>query len=431
MSLTVWPAERPLVGRYRPPGDKSVTHRALIFGALAGGETRIEGFLEAGDTLATLAAVAALGVKHEREADAVRIRGGDLTAPSGTLDLGNSGTGIRLLTGALAGRRDLAGASIELAGDASLSRRPMERIIRPLSSMGAHIESRDGHAPLIVHPRILDGRRIVLPVASAQVKSALLLAGLAARGETVVVEPAPTRDHTERLLPVFGAIIEDGRPGLALPGGQILTGARVRVPGDLSAAAYAMAAAALVEGSEVMLDGVGLNPTRDGFVRILRAMGADPEIETGSGQDVEPTGTLRARHARLSGIDIPAAWVPLAIDELPVVMALAAAAEGASSIRGASELRLKESDRLAVMCRELARLGVKVEESGDGARIFGGPVHAGEVDAAGDHRVAMSLAVLALVADGPVVIHEAEWIHTSYPAFTTDMGSLGARMEWT
>lgn len=307
----------------------------------------------------------------------------------------------------------------------------MDRVIRPLESMGARIDSRNGYAPLKVHPRALTGRTIVLPVASAQVKSALLLAGLSADGETLVIEPARTRDHTERLLPAFGAVIEDAGPGLSVPGSQALTGARVRVPGDLSAAAFVLAAAVLVAGSEVVVEGVGLNPTRDGILRILRAMGAGLEIESGSAREIEPSGTVLARHARLGGFEIPAEWVPGAIDELPIVMALAAAADGETHIRGAGELRVKESDRLAVMCRELAKLGVRVEESPDGARIQGGQIRGGEVDARGDHRVAMSLAVLALVADEPVIIHDAEWIHTSYPGFTHDLIALGARMEWS
>lgn len=430
MRLTVQPAGSPLAGRYRPPGDKSVSHRAAILGGLAAGETEIHGFLDSADTRATLAAMAALGARVEEARGVIRIGGGRLAAPDGPLDLGNSGTGMRLLAGALAGHPDLSGQRLELVGDASLSRRPMSRIIDPLARMGARIESRDGRAPLAIRPARLSGRRHVLPIASAQVKSALLLAGVFADGRTVVVEPGVSRDHSERMLPAFGVALHDGEPGVAVVGGQRLAGTRIRVPGDLSSAAFVLAAGSLVPDSSLVLDGVGLNPTRSGFVDILRAMGARLRIDADRTDGGEAAGVLSVAGGVLSGVDIAPEQVPLAIDEFPLIMAIAAVAEGVTRIRGASELRVKESDRIAVMCRELSRLGVEVEERDDGAIVTGGAVRGGTVDSHADHRVAMSLAVLGLAADAPVSIENAEWIETSYPGFVDDMRALGAVMAW-
>ncbi len=430
MRLKVTSVCKPLSGRYIPPGDKSISHRLAIFGAMASGETRVTGFLNSADTRATLMAMAALGAEVTETGDEIRIQGRRLKAPESALDLGNSGTGMRLLCGALAGHPDLYGQCLVLVGDESLSKRPMARITTPLTAMGAQIESLDGHAPLTIRPVALKGCRYHMPVASAQVKSALLLAGLVAEGDTVLVEPGPSRDHTERLLPAFGVNLHDGQPGIGIRGGQRLAGGRFHVPGDLSSATFALAAGLLVPGSEVLLENVGLNPTRDGVIRILKGMGGSLDLLPGDHPGIEPVGDIRVRGSELSGIDVPIDWVPLAIDEFPMVMALAAAASGTTRIRGAGELRVKESDRLAVMCRQLARLGVDLEETADGAVIHGGAVKGGEVDSAGDHRVAMSLAVLGLVAEGPIVIDNAEWIRTSYPDFVDHMVALGAQMEW-
>jgi len=434
-SLAVQPATRPLTGSVRPPGDKSISHRAAILGGLADGQTEIEGFLEAEDTLATLAAMQALGADVERDRTRVRIRGGRLRAPAGALDLGNSGTGIRLLAGALCGHPDLIDERLVLVGDASLSRRPMQRIVTPLTAMGARIESSDGCPPLTVRPRALTGIEYACPVASAQVKSAVLLAGLFAAGTTRVLEPGPSRDHTERMLPAFGQPVrcEDRRVELSARGA--LSASSLAVPGDLSSAAFMMAAVVLVRGSRVRIDSVGINPTRNGFLRILEAMNgpalnAEDAASFGT-PSVEPVADFDLQSVEaLTGIDVPVEWVPLAIDEFPLVMALAAAARGETSISGAAELRVKESDRIAVMVRQLRRLGVDAEERDDGAVIRGGPVRGGRVNAEGDHRIAMSLAVLALVADGPVIIDGAEWIRTSYPGFVDAMVGLGARMAW-
>jgi len=439
MILTTTPAAAPLRGRVTPPGDKSVSHRAAILGGLARGRTRIEGFLEAEDTLATLEAMRTLGASVARDGDRIEIESGRLRPPDRPLDLGNSGTGIRLLTGALAGHPDLHGAELELIGDASLSRRPMGRIIEPLSRMGARIESREGCAPLRLTPGPLKAHDFSLRIASAQVKSAILLAGLHADGRTTVVEPAQSRDHTERLLPAFGipvSITPRGaghQPEIAVRGPATPEATRLRVPADLSSAAFLIAAALLVPDSRITVGPVGVNPTRDGVLRVLDRMApgciSRNAIDGGAGD--EPMAELDVRDApALAGIEIPAEWVSLTIDEFPLLMALAARARGETVIRGAEELRVKESDRLAVMSEQLRRLGVDVDERPDGARIVGGAVRGGEVDADGDHRIAMSLAVLGLVSDAPIRIRGAEWIRTSYPGFVDQMRSLGAALEW-
>lgn len=430
MRLIVEPARSALQGRCRVPGDKSISHRLAMLGGMAAGETRISGYLDSADTRATLAAMASLGAEVEERGGEILIRGGGLKVPAAELDLGNSGTGVRLLAGALAGHPDLFGAQVRLVGDASLSSRPMGRIIDPLRQMGADIVDQCGCLPLLLRPKALHGIRFRPAMASAQVKSAVLLAGLFARGVTVLVEPGPSRDHTERLLPAFGVEIERQGDEIHLRGGQALSGGVFEVPGDLSSAAFALAAGLLVPGSEVALEGVGLNPSRDGVLRIFQAMGGALRSTPGQMIGSEPVASLTARACALRGVDIPAAWVPLAIDEFPIIMALAAAAEGRTVIRGAEELRVKESDRLAVMCRELARLGVRVEERPDGAIVHGGRIRGGRVDSHGDHRIAMSLAVLGLVADGPVLIDNAEWIRTSYPGFVDDFCALGAVVQW-
>lgn len=430
MKLVVHPSIAPLGGRCSPPGDKSISHRLAILGGLARAETRITGYLESADTLATLTAMAQLGAGVAREGRSIAINGGLGQVRHATLDLGNSGTGVRLLAGALAGRAELFGAELTLVGDHSLSGRPMGRIIEPLLRMGADLSAVNGRLPLRVKPAPLTGIRYRPQVASAQVKSAVLLAGLGANGETTVVEPGPSRDHTERLLPAFGVKIQRHGEALTISGGQTLAGGDFHVPGDLSSAAFLVGAALLVPGSDITIDNVGLNPSRDGILRILDAMEGLVEQQPGEAVGDEPVGSLRARSSSLRGVSIPAEWVPLAIDEFPLVMALAAAAEGTTSVVGAEELRVKESDRLAVMCQQLAAIGVDLEERPDGAVIRGGSIAGGEVDSCGDHRIAMSLAVLGLVAREPVVIRNAEWIQTSYPGFADDMNSLGARLEW-
>ncbi|GAB4176871.1 MAG: 3-phosphoshikimate 1-carboxyvinyltransferase [Wenzhouxiangellaceae bacterium] len=434
MRLCVHPASEPLSGTVRPPGDKSVSHRAALLGGLSAGRTQIDGFLVAEDTLATLGAMATLGAQVQRDGERVVIESdGQLRAPDHPLDLGNSGTGMRLLAGALCGRPELQGARVELVGDASLSRRPMRRIIEPLSAMGARIQSRDGCCPLIIEPAPLTGRHHRLAIASAQVKSALLLAGLSASGRTCVSEPGQSRDHTERMLPAFGVQLTSGQ-GICVTGPVGLHAARVVVPGDLSSAAFLVAAALLVPGARVRLTGVGVNPTRDGFLRALERMAAGQlHVHVApAAEGAEPVADLEVcATGRLRGMDFPAEWVPLAIDELPLLMALAAVADGQTRIEGAAELRVKESDRLSVMCKALRALGVDLDEHSDGATLRGGRVRGGVVDSGGDHRIAMSLGVLALAADAPIVIERAEWIRTSYPEFAEHLRSLGAAVEWS
>jgi 3-phosphoshikimate 1-carboxyvinyltransferase len=426
--LRVDPPAPPLRGELRPPGDKSISHRALIFGCLADGETRVRGLLEGEDVLATLEACRQLGMRASRADDTWILEGvgrDGLQAPVGPLDMGNSGTAMRLLAGVLAAQP----FDSTLIGDESLSRRPMNRIVQPLSRMGARIETGpDGTPPLRIHGNpALEGIDYASPVASAQVKSCLLLAGLYARGRTAVREPYLSRDHTERMLPAFGVKLAGDR---AVTGGGRLRGTALEVPGDVSSAAFFLAAAALVPGSDLMLRNVGLNATRDGVVRVLQDMGADIAVSGRRESGGEAVGDIRIRHAgRLRGTDIAAEQVPALIDELPVIFALAAAGEGTLRLRGAAELRVKESDRLAVMARGLTVLGVEVEEYADGIDITGGEIGGGIVDGAGDHRCAMSFCVLGQVASGPVTVTGAHNIATSYPGFADDLARLGGRVR--
>lgn len=428
MRLTVAPAAAPLRGALRPAGDKSISHRALIFGGLAEGETRIAGLLESGDTAATRRAMEQLGARFVVDGGELVVHGiGErgLQAPAASLDMGNSGTAMRLLAGVLAGQP----FESVLGGDASLNRRPMGRIIRPLTRMGAVIESaQDGRPPLRIRGSDrLRAIRYASPVASAQVKSCVLLAGLFARGVTRLSEPRLSRDHTERMLPRFGIRVG---PGPSVEGGQRLRGAAVRVPADPSSAAFLAAAALLVPGSDVLLRDVGMNPTRDGFYRVLRRMGADLEVLGAREEGGEPVADLRVRHTpELRAVDVPPAWIPAMIDEIPVLLAVAAAARGTTRIREAEELRVKESDRLAVMAEGLAAMGVAVRELPDGIDVTGGPSRCAEVAAQHDHRCAMSFAVLGLRSEGGVSVGDAEYIATSYPGFRDQLAGLGADLR--
>lgn len=428
-SLEVAPAAGPLIGDLRPPGDKSITHRALILAGLACGQSRLRGLLRSADTDATRAVMSQMGARFERDGDALLATGvgvAGLAAPKAPLDVGNSGTAMRLLAGVLAAQP----FESMLTGDASLSRRPMRRIIEPLGMMGADIEgSAAGTAPLRIRGQALHGIDYVLPVASAQVKSCLLLAGLYADGLTRITETVRTRDHTERMLPVFGVTLEGP---CAVRGVAALKAGELEVPADPSSAAFLLAAALLVPGSDLYLRGVGVNPTRDGFLRALQQMGAALEIRPCPEVGPEPIADIRARYSgRLRGIDLPAAWVPATVDEVPVLMALAASAEGRTRIRGAGELRVKESDRLSVMTQGLRALGVPVREYEDGVDIEGiSALRTAPLDAAGDHRCAMSFAVLGLLVPGGVRIHDAREIDTSYPGFTADLGALGAQLAF-
>jgi len=427
-SLLVRPSAR-VQGQLRVPGDKSISHRALMLGAIADGRTEVSGFLAGGDCLATLAALRRMGVTIHQEGDGVIVEGvglDGLEAPAQTLDMGNSGTAMRLLAGLLCAQP----FDSVLTGDTSLCRRPMERVAEPLRAMGAQIETDHGHPPLkITGGQVIHGIEYQVPVASAQVKSAMLLAGLYAPGGTTIIEPAVTRDHTERLLTAFGRqLVRDERSVTLVSGGR-LTGTPVDVPGDLSSATFPILAGCLAGGGEVTIDHVGLNPTRTGVLRILELMGAQLEIQEQVGESGEPFGRIVARPSRLEGIRIPPEYVALSIDEFPMIFVAAALAAGETVISGAEELRHKESDRIAVMAGGLRALGVDVTEAPDGARIRGGRLGAGTVDSRGDHRVAMAFAIGALAAEGPVTILDTANIATSYPGFIEQMGNIGMDIE--
>ncbi|GAB3332801.1 3-phosphoshikimate 1-carboxyvinyltransferase [Marilutibacter aestuarii] len=420
-----------LQGELKVPGDKSVSHRAIMLGALAEGTTRVTGFLEGEDTRATARVFEALGVGIETPSPSERIVHGvglhGLRAPVAALDCGNAGTGMRLLAGVLAGQ----GFDSVLVGDASLSRRPMRRIIEPLTAMGASIDAEAGGLPpLRIHgKKSLQGIDYSTPVASAQVKSAVLLAGLHARGDTVVREPHPTRDYTERMLAAFGWPIEFS-PGFArLAGGHVLRATRVEVPADFSSAAFFLVAASIVPGSEVRLRAVGMNPRRTGLLAALRLMGADIVEEAPREDGGEPVADLVVRHAPLHGIDVPAALVPDMIDEFPALFVAAAAAKGRTRVSGAGELRVKESDRIATMAAGLRALGVAIQETPDGAVIDGGPIGGGSVDSHGDHRIAMSFAVAAQRAGDRVEIGDVANVATSFPGFVQLARGLGMGVE--
>ena len=409
----------PLRGDVRVPGDKSISHRAIMLAAIAEGTSRITGFLEGEDTRATARAFAQMGVRIEAPQPDVRVVHGvglhGLQASSGAIDCGNAGTGMRLLAGLLAGQA----FDSTLSGDESLSRRPMRRVIEPLEQMGARIESTAGGLPpLHVHGgRKLAGIDYTLPVASAQVKSAILLAGLYAGGGTIVREPHPTRDYTESMLRAFGWPVEYGAGWARLNGGHRLQGLSVAVPADFSSAAFFLVAASIVPGSRLVLRDVGVNPRRTGLLVALRLMGADIETTNERRIGGEAVADLGVRHAGLRGIDVPLELVPDMIDEFPILFVAAAAASGTTRIRGAAELRVKESDRIAVMAAGLRALGVQVAETPDGAIIEGGRIGAGEADSRGDHRCAMSLAVAGAVARGEVRICDCANVATSFPGF--------------
>jgi 3-phosphoshikimate 1-carboxyvinyltransferase len=431
--FTVRPG-RGLSGRFRPPGDKSITHRAYLLGALAEGETVVENPNPGADCAATLACVAALGAGVACAEGLVRIAGRAmaLSEPDRVLDCGNSGTTLRLLAGVLATQRFLA----VLAGDASLHRRPVDRVIEPLSRMGATLIARDGNRlpPLVVRGAALRGIHYRLPVSSAQVASCVLLAGLAAEGSTTV-ELGPARDHTENMLPAFGVPLEvgpagtDGRHARTLTGPRCPRGIRLEVPGDFSAAAFFLAAAAAVPGASVTATGVNLNPTRTGLLEVLESMGAGVERHSVHSEGGEPVGDVTViGPERLEACDIPAALVPRMIDEIPAWTIAATAASGTSRVSGAGELRIKESDRLAALAAQLSRLGIRVEERPDGLAIRGGPLAGGDVDAAGDHRIAMTLALLGTRAAGAVTVRGAGEIATSFPGFAATLAALGGEI---
>jgi len=409
------------------PGDKSVSHRAIMLGSIAEGVTEVQGFLAGEDCLATMGAFRSMGVVIDRPGSTelvihgVGLRG--LQAPQGPLDLGNSGTAMRLMTGMLAGQ-DFAAT---LTGDESLTGRPMQRVITPLGRMGATIDSRDGKPPLHIrgNPSLV-AIDYALPIASAQVKSAILLAGLYAHGRTSVTEPAVTRDHTERMLRGMGTPVSVDGSRIAIEGPARLRACRVCVPADLSSAAFIILAGLLAAKADVLIRNVGVNPTRTGVLDILRAMGASIALENRRDLGDEPVADIRVRSSELRGIEVDPELVSLAIDEFPVLFVAAAAARGTTRFTGIGELRVKESDRIAAMASGLRALGIRVEESDDGAVVHGGRFSEGEVDSFGDHRIAMSLAVAGTVADGPVRVRDVAAVETSFPGFPDCLGNVGA-----
>jgi 3-phosphoshikimate 1-carboxyvinyltransferase len=427
-----------LAGAARIPGDKSISHRALMFGALALGESRIEGLLEGEDVLRTAAAMRALGARVERDADGIwHLHGrgvGGLAEPDDVIDMGNSGTGARLLMGLVATHA----FTTVLTGDASLRSRPMKRVADPLSQMGAKFVTRSGgRLPAAVTGTAMPlPIRYELPVASAQVKSAILLAGLNTPGQTCVVEREATRDHTELMLRAFGAQVTveplpEGGTAITVTGHPELTGRAVTVPGDPSSAAFPAVAALLVPGSEIRLPGIGINPLRDGLYRTLVEMGADIAFDNRRDEAGEPVADLVVRASELTGIDVPPERAPSMIDEYPILAVAAACARGTTRMRGLAELRVKESDRLALMARGLAACGVTVEEEADSLIVHGTgrpPAGGATIAVHLDHRIAMSFLTLGMVADQPVAIDDGGAIETSFPGFVALMNGLGAKL---
>lgn len=412
------------------PGDKSVSHRALMLGSIAEGRTEVSGFLAGEDCLATLAAMRSMGVDiQQASATEMSIEGVGLHGLRGAdadLDLGNSGTAMRLMTGLLAGQ----GFDSVLIGDESLSGRPMGRIIKPLSSMGAKIESRDGKPPLIIRGQDkLQAIDYELPMASAQVKSAVLLAGLYADGTTRVTEPAVTRDHTERMLGSMGVSVVTNSGTIAITGGQQLRGCVVSVPADLSSAAFVMLAALLAENADIQIKNVGVNPTRTGVINILQSMGADITLENTQLLGEEPVADIRVRSSKLRGGIVDPALVSLAIDEFPILFVAAAAALGKTVFSGIGELRVKESDRISAMADGMRILGISVDETPDGATVHGGRFSGGIVQSCGDHRVAMSLALAGTIASDEVIVDDVAAVDTSFPGFRDVMAAIGAEIS--
>ena len=414
-----------LSGELTVPGDKSISHRAVMFGSLAQGTTKITHFLEGADCLSTISCFQKMGIDIERNASEILVHGKGLhglNAPSEILDVGNSGTTTRLISGILAGQDFIS----ELTGDASIRKRPMKRIMTPLSQMGADIISLNGNgcAPLKISGKKLQAIHYDSPVASAQVKSCVLLAGLYADGITSVTEPVLSRNHTEIMLNYFGADVTSEGTTASVKPDPSLYGREILVPGDISSAAYFIAAGLLVPNSEILLKNVGTNPTRDGILRVCKAMGADITLlnETKEG---EPTADLLIRSSSLHGTTVEGAIIPTLIDELPMIAVMAAFAEGTTVIRDAAELRVKESDRIQVMTENLQKMGADIQATDDGMIINGGkPLHGAEIDSHLDHRVAMSFAVAGLLCDGPLTIRNGECVNISYPEFYTDLYSL-------
>jgi 3-phosphoshikimate 1-carboxyvinyltransferase len=419
-----------ITGEARVPGDKSISHRSIMLGAIADGTTRVSGFLEGEDALSTVASFRAMGVEIEGPSDGkVTIHGvgmHGLKGPESAIDLGNSGTSIRLLSGLLAGQS----FDTELSGDVSLQKRPMARVMDPLALMGARVDSAEGGRPPL---RInggspLHGIHYDLPMASAQVKSCVLLAGLYAQGRTSVTEPAPTRDHTERMLRGFGYDVRNDNGVISLAGGGHLQGCDIDVPSDISSATFFLVAASIAPGSDLILTHVGINPTRTGVLNILSLMGADITLKNEREVGGEPVADIHVRYAPLHGIEIPEDQVPLAIDEFPALFIAAACAQGRTVLRGAEELRVKESDRIASMAEGLTTLGIKNEVLDDGIIIDGGTMGGGVINTFHDHRIAMSFSIAALRAEEEIRVLDCDHVATSFPGFDAMARGLGLQI---
>ncbi len=417
-SITINPALA-VKGEISVPGDKSISHRSIMMGAIAKGVTTVTGFLRGEDNMSTMNAFRAMGVTIDDDGETIAIHGQGLHGlkePADVIDCGNSGTTIRLMTGLLAGQSFFS----VLTGDQYLRKRPMKRVVEPLGRMGARILGRNqgSLAPLAIQGGGLRGITYELPVASAQVKSAIMLAGLYADGETSVREPSLSRDHSERMFRLFGASLEVFNNGVTVKGGVELQAQEISVPGDISSAAFFLVAALITPGSELLIRNVGVNPTRTGVIEILRSMGGSIELLDEREISGEPVADLMVRSSRLKGVDIAGSVVPRAIDEFPVICVAAACAEGRTTVRDAHELRVKETDRIAAIAANLRRLGVQVDECEDGMDIMGVErLAGGEVESCGDHRIAMSLSVAALVAKGGITINDTDCVATSFPTF--------------
>ena len=429
-TLQIKPAKK-LSGEISVQGDKSISHRAVILGSIAEGTTRVTNFLPSEDCIRTIKAFEAMGINIEMNRNTLIINGkglNGLTEPNDVMDMGNSGTSARLLCGLLSGQPFFS----VMTGDSSLRRRPMKRVADPLRMMGATIWGRGGgdFLPMCIKGSEIKGITYKLPVASAQVKSAILFAGLYAKGITSVEEITTSRDHTERMMVYFGINLMRKGSILIVEGGEKPSAKEVEVPGDISAAAFFMVGASLIEGSEVVIKDVGINPTRTGIIDILRKMGASIEISNQREMGAEPAGDIRIKSALLKGIEIKGDVIPRCVDELPVICIAAAVAEGETVIKDASELRVKESDRIAVMAECLSRIGVEVETYPDGMRIKGGMGLKGTVcNSHGDHRIAMSMAIAGLITEGEMTIEDTECINTSFPEFEETLRKLVKRIN--
>lgn len=420
-----------LQGAIRVPGDKSISHRSIMFGSLAEGVSHISGFLEGEDSLNTLRAFQAMGVNIEGPVDGkVTIHGvgmHGLKKPAHALDVGNSGTSMRLLAGLLAGQN----FDLELSGDTSLSKRPMKRVTDPLAEMGAKVATAEGGKPplKISGNQALHGFSYQMPMASAQVKSCCLLAGMYAQGKTCVTEPAVTRDHTERMLKAFGCNVEVNGDTACIDGPAKLIANDIDVPGDISSAAFFMVGASIAPGSDIVLQHVGVNPTRTGIIDILKLMGADITLSNQQEVGGEPVADIRIKSAELTGIHVPENLVPLAIDEFPVLFVAAACAQGETVVTGAEELRVKESDRIQVMADGLQALGVDAKPTADGMIIQGGEIGSGAVHSQDDHRIAMAFAMAGLQANGEIHIEDCDNVNTSFPGFAELAASCGVLIQ--